>query len=158
MGKRREGRQAAMQFLFAHDVHGAEVSEIEGNAFWDLHSARKDVREHAEGLVVGILKHRDEIDVLISGALENFRLERLGVVDRNILRLAVFEMLHLPDVPVPVVINEAIEIAKEFGDTQTRSFVNGVLDKIGRDVKQRRQSAAPAPAAQSEPETESEAS
>jgi transcription antitermination protein NusB len=133
MGKRRDGRQAAMQYLFAHDVHG-DVSEVECAAFWDLHSASPYVRKHAESLVKGILSHQQEIDEHITSTLENFRFERLGTVDRNILRLAVYEMLHAPDVPVPVAINEALEIAKLFGDIQTRSFVNGVLDKIARSL------------------------
>ena len=122
-----------MQYLFAHDVHG-DVSDVERNAFWELHSASINVRKHAENLVRGILTHREEIDACITERLENFRFERLGTVDRNILRLAVYEMLHAKDVPVAVAINEAIEIAKLFGDTQTRSFVNGVLDKIARNL------------------------
>lgn len=125
-----------MQYLFAHDVHG-DVTDIEQAAFWDLHSATVHVRRHAEGLVKGIQLHQTEIDACISERLENFRFERLGTVDRNILRLAVFEMLYAKDVPVPVAINEAIEIAKLFGDTQTRSFVNGVLDKIARSLPAR---------------------
>jgi N utilization substance protein B len=134
-GKRREGRQAAMQYLFAHDLHGAgEVSDTERNAFWDLHMAKNDVREYAERLIKGILTFREEIDSRIASVLQNFSFERLGTVDRNILRLAVYEMLHEQDVPRPVVINEAIEIAKAFGDTQTRVFVNGVLDRIAKTL------------------------
>ncbi|HSJ01085.1 MAG: transcription antitermination factor NusB [Verrucomicrobium sp.] len=135
IGKRREGRQAAMQFLFAHDVHG-NVEDADRAAFWTLHSAAQDIRAHAESLVTGIQKHQAQIDECIGSTLENFRFERLGVVDRNILRLAVYEMFHT-EVPVPVVINEAIEISKVFGDTQTRAFVNGVLDKIARKVPAR---------------------
>ncbi len=130
-GKRREGRQAAMQYLFAHDVHG-QSSTPESQAFWDLHMAKPDVREYAERLIKGILAHREEVDARIASVLQNFSFERLGTVDRNILRLAVYELLHEQDVPRPVVINEAIEIAKVFGDTQTRVFVNGVLDRIAR--------------------------
>ncbi|MFZ4768357.1 MAG: transcription antitermination factor NusB [Roseimicrobium sp.] len=130
--KRREGRQAAMQYLFAHDLHGV-VSDAERNAFWEIHMAKGEVRTHAEWLVKGILDHQVDVDHRISSVLQNFSFERLGVVDRNILRLAVFEMLHT-DVPRPVVINEAIEIAKDFGDTQTRAFVNGVLDRIAKSL------------------------
>lgn len=134
MGKRRDGRQAAMQYLFAHDVHG-KVADVDREAFWALHSASPDVRTHAESLVTGILEHQTEVDRRIEATLENFSFTRLGVVDRNILRLAVYEMICQHEVPVPVVINEAIEIAKLFGDTQTRSFVNGVLDKIAKSLK-----------------------
>lgn len=120
-----------MQYLFAHDVHG-EVSEMERNAFWTLHMAKDDVRGYAETLIKGILAHQAEVDERITAVLQNFSFDRLGTVDRNILRLAVYELLHQPDVPRPVVINEAIEIAKAFGDTQTRVFVNGVLDRIAK--------------------------
>ena len=133
MGKRREGREAAMQFLFAHDVHG-KVEEGDLSAFWTLHSAKETVRKHAERLVQGIQDHQKEIDDRITSVLQNFSFDRLGTVDRNILRLAVYEMLFDPGVPPPVAINEAIEIAKDFGDTQTKKFVNGVLDRIARSL------------------------
>lgn len=134
-GKRREGRQAAMQYLFAHDVHGI-VSDAERTAFWEMHLAKDHVRAHAEELVNGILSHQSEIDQLIASVLENFSFERLGVVDRNILRLGVYELLHT-SVPTPVVINEAIEIARDFGDTKTRNFVNGVLDRLAKSLPPR---------------------
>lgn len=129
-GKRREGRQAAMQYLFAHDLHG-EVSDAERAAFWEMHMAKGIVRTHAEELVNGILSHQQEVDGLIASVLENFSFERLGVVDRNILRLGAYELLHT-DVPRAVVINEAIEIAISFGDTKTKRFVNGILDRLAK--------------------------
>ena len=138
-GKRREGRQAAVQYLFAHDVHGI-VSDAERAAFWEMHMAKDIVRAYAEELVNGILSHQVEIDTLISSVLENFSFERLGVVDRNILRLGVYELLHT-DVPPPVIINEAIEIARDFGDIKTRQFVNGILDRVAKSLPPR-----PAPA------------
>ena len=122
-----------MQFLFAHDVHG-KVEEGDLSAFWTLHSAKETVRKHAERLVQGIQDHQKEIDDRITSVLQNFSFDRLGTVDRNILRLAVYEMLFDPGVPPPVAINEAIEIAKDFGDTQTKKFVNGVLDRIARSL------------------------
>lgn len=134
-GKRREGRQAAMQYLFARDLHGI-VSDAERDAFWDMHMAKGTVRAYAEELVNGILRHQGEIDPLIASVLENFSFERLGVVDRNILRLGVYELLHT-DVPAPVVINEAIEIARDFGDTRTRGFVNGILDRLAKSLPSR---------------------
>lgn len=134
MGKRREGRQAAIQYLFAHDLHG-EVSDLERKAFWELHNAKPKVREYAEDLLNGILVYRDEIDERIMERLENYSFERVGTVDRNILRVAVYELLHRKEVPVRVVINEAVEIARELGDTQTRVFVNGILDRIAREVR-----------------------
>lgn len=143
-GKRREGRQAAVQYLFAHDLHGI-VSDAERAAFWDMHIAKGGVRTYAEDLVNGILLHQEGIDRTIAAVLENFSFERLGVVDRNILRLGVYEMLHT-DVPLPVIINEAIEIASDFGDTKTRRFVNGVLDRIGKNLPPRPAPVTPNPA------------
>lgn len=135
MAKRREGRQAAIQYLFAHDLHGDEVSETEKKAFWELHSAKDAVRAHAESLIKGIVENREEIDRRITERLENYSFERVGMVDRNILRLAVYELVFATDVPAGVIINEAVEIAREFGDTQTRVFVNGILDKIARETR-----------------------
>jgi N utilization substance protein B len=151
MGKRREGRQAAIQYLFAHDLHG-EVSEQERHGFWELHSANAKVREHAEALLQGVLQHREEIDQRISERLENYSFDRVGTVDRNILRVAVYELLYVKEIPVRVVINEAVEIARGLGDTQTRIFVNGILDKIARVVRpqsDRDADATPKPEAES---------
>jgi N utilization substance protein B len=132
LGKRREGRQAAVQYLFARDLHGI-VSDAERDAFWEMHLAKDAVRAYAEELVNGILAHQVEVDTLISSVLENFSFERLGVVDRNILRLGVYELLHT-EVPPPVIINEAIEIARDFGDIKTSKFVNGILDRIAKSL------------------------
>lgn len=131
MGLRRDGREAAVQFLFASELHGQQPqSPEESAAFWDLHSAKRGAREYAEQLVRGVLEHREEIDRRIAAVAENYRLERIANVDRNVLRLAVYEILFTPDVPPPVAINEAIEIAKKFSAGESKSFVNGILDKI----------------------------
>ncbi|TLD71050.1 transcription antitermination factor NusB [Phragmitibacter flavus] len=155
MGKRREGRQAAIQYLFAHDLHGEEeVSEQERSGFWELHSANAKVREHAEGLLQGVFAHQAEIDQRISERLENYSFERVGTVDRNILRVAVYELLYVKEIPVRVVINEAVEIARGLGDTQTRIFVNGILDKIAKVVRpQAEREAAPEPEVEEHPTT-----
>ncbi|HCN79187.1 MAG TPA: transcription antitermination factor NusB [Verrucomicrobiales bacterium] len=134
MGKRREGRAAAVQYLFARELQG-EGEPANAGEFWSIHSAKASVRSHAESLAQGVLSHLDEIDAHIRPVLDNFRIERLAAVDRNILRLAVHELLHLPDVPGPVVINEAIEIAKSLGGGESGSFVNGILHKIAQKVR-----------------------
>lgn len=136
MGRRREGREAAVQFLFAHDLH-EEQSADEREHFWTIHNAKPPVRKYAEGLIQGVLEHVDEIDQLIAPVVENFRLERVANVDRNILRLGVYELKYVPDVPAPVVINEAIEIAKNLGAGESGSFVNGILHKICQKVRPR---------------------
>jgi len=165
MGKRREGRAAAVQYLFARELQG-EGEPANAGEFWSIHSAKASVRSHAESLAQGVLSHLEEIDAHIRPVLDNFRIdshaeslaqgvlshleeidahirpvldnfriERLAAVDRNILRLAVHELLHLPDVPGPVVINEAIEIAKSLGGGESGSFVNGILHKIAQKVR-----------------------
>jgi N utilization substance protein B len=134
MGKRREGREAAVQFLFAHELH-AEHSAEEQEAFWSIHNAKASVRAYAENLIRGVLANLTEIDAVIEPIVQNFSIERLAKVDRNILRLAVCELKHLPEVPAPVVINEAIEIAKNLGGNESGSFVNGVLHKIAQAIR-----------------------
>ncbi|HAL71812.1 MAG TPA: hypothetical protein DCP71_08585, partial [Verrucomicrobiales bacterium] len=96
MGKRREGREAAVQFLFASELHGEHTPE-EQEAFWTIHNAKNSVRTYAESLIQGVQTHVTEIDGLIEPVLENFRIQRLAYVDRNVLRLAVYEMLHVPE-------------------------------------------------------------
>lgn len=134
MGKRREGREAAVQCLFADDLQG-KVSEEARREFWELHSARPGARELAEAWVKGVHEKRGEIDELITSVLKNFSLERLAVVDRNILRLAVYELKFSDDLPAPVILNEAIEIAKALGDTESGGFVNGVLQKLSEMIR-----------------------
>ena len=144
MGRRREGREAAVQYLVAHESQSTEPEKsitAGDEAFWDLHMAKKGARAFAEELIKGVLGHLAEIDPLIEKTVENYRMERLTGVDRNIIRLAVYELLHATDAPPPVVINEAIEIAKKFGTNDSASFVNGILDRIakasGRQTKSR---------------------
>lgn len=129
MGRRREGREAAVQFLFAKELH-KEPTKEEQSGFWDLHMAKKGAREFAEDLVRGVQEHQADIDQRIESVLQNYRIERLAGVDRNILRVAIYEMLVAKSAPTPVVINEAIEIAKKFGAEESGRFVNGILDKL----------------------------
>lgn len=144
MGKRREGREAAVQFLFAHELHGEHTAE-EQDAFWTVHNAKNSVRTYAESLINGVLSNLEKVDAHIEPVLENFRLQRLANVDRNILRLAVYELAFVPEVPAPVVINEAIEIAKSLGAGESGSFVNGILHKIAQKVRPKSNTGATGP-------------
>ena len=133
MGKRREGREAAVQFLVYCDLNqGAGVASAA--EFWELRPASKSIRDFAVPLVEGVLQHQGETDERISRYTENYELGRLAVVDRNILRLAIYEMLHRLDIPPVVSINEAIEIAKRFGTEESSRFVNGILDRVKLDL------------------------
>lgn len=142
MVKRRDIREAAMQLLFAHDLHG-ELREEDRTAFWSLHNARPELREAAEAMVRDIAAHLGEIDSTIAGSSDNYALDRINTVDRNILRLAVYELLHRHDVPIPAVINEAIEIARRFATEDSARFVNGLLDRIAKAKRSDHRSKTP---------------
>lgn len=142
VSKRRLGRQMAVQMLFQSDLGGASVEEILGHfdptevLALETSGADRDRRqltqafEYAAGLLRGSLGHREEIDAVIKAQAEHWRLERMPVVDRNILRLAVYELLYESDVPHLVVVDEAIELAKRFGSENSGRFINGLLDGV----------------------------
>ena len=134
-GTRREAREATIQFLFSHDLNNDTLPDQCAD-FWQLRKARKKVQDFANDLIGGIFEHREELDQAIDAASENYTLDRLSAIDRNILRLATYEILHRDDIPTPVTINEAIEIAKRFGTAESAGFVNGVLDRIQRDLSE----------------------
>jgi N utilization substance protein B len=134
MSKRREGRETAVQLLFSREFTPGE-SEHDVDGFFKIHTAKGEVRAHAEALYRGVSERLTELDGLIEPVLENFRMERLSGVDRNILRVALYEMHHCPEVPPVVAISEAVEIAKRFGGEQSGKFVNGVLDKLKQSVQ-----------------------
>ena len=122
-----------MQFLVYCDLNqGAGIASAA--EFWELRPASKPIRDFAVPLVAGVVEHRTEIDDRISRYAENYDLNRLAVVDRNVLRLAIHEMLHRHDIPPVVSINEAIEIAKRFGTEESSRFVNGILDRVKLDL------------------------
>lgn len=124
--KRRTAREKALQALFQIDVSGTEPSSaIEHVLEEEAHD------EYLSNLVLGVIEHQDEIDELIKRNLENWTMDRIATVDRNLLRIAVFELKFAKeDVPEKVVLDEAIEIAKRFGDDQSSKFVNGLLSKV----------------------------
>ena len=144
MSKRREGRETAVQLLFSRDFT-PPGAEHEVDAFFDIHSAGPRIRQHAVELYHGVVANLEAIDQRLVGCLENFSLQRLAGVDRNILRLAIYEMFHRTDVPPVVIINEAIEISKRFGTPDSGRFVNGVLDRLKQDVTRPLRGAAQEP-------------
>lgn len=135
MGIRRKSREATLQFLFQDDFVLKQVSpdqDLEGRFgdFCTLYHVSKKARPYAFSLLQGIMESCSQIDGLIEANARNWRLSRLSITDRNLLRIAVYEMLYCDDVPDQVVINEALEIAKRFGSDDSPSFINGVLDAI----------------------------
>ncbi|MGH7356625.1 MAG: transcription antitermination factor NusB [Candidatus Rokuibacteriota bacterium] len=134
MGRRRKAREVALQFLYQLDRHGADDPEPFAEEFWVRYPVDADTREFAEALVRGTKQNQGKVDELIGQCAEHWDLDRMAVVDRNLLRIAVYEMLWQPDVPPKVAINEAIEIAKKFGTAESSRFVNGVLDRVHREL------------------------
>jgi transcription antitermination protein NusB len=158
MGKRREARERAVQFLFQHDLNPPGDLERALNEFWDTQRAaaiaeekapanwgqphelppptaeEAETRLFAEPLIRGVLEHREAIDENIRRHAKNWELHRIAAVDRNIMRLAIYEMLHREDIPPIVSINEAVDIAKKFSTQDSGKFVNGILDKIRSEL------------------------
>ncbi len=117
-----------MQILFQLDIHGNTDHWLK--EFWVQRPTSPDVKRFAEQLVEGVMTHRAELDKLIGAYASNWKVSRMPVVDRNILRAGLYELLWIPDVPAKVTVNEAIELAKRFADDETKGFVNGILDNI----------------------------
>ncbi len=166
MGQRREARERAVQFLFQADLNPPENLELSLAQFWNSQQAQviadekgpatwgerhelrpptveeASLRLFAEPLIHGVLEHRDKLDEEIRKYAKNWDLRRMAVVDRNVLRLAIYEMLFRHDIPPVVSINEAVDIAKKFSTEDSGKFVNGILDRVkgellrpARDVK-----------------------
>jgi len=153
MGKRREARERAVQFLFQHDLNPPENLELELAQFWSSQRTaaideekgpatwgekvelppptveEAETRLFAEPLIKGALEHRDAIDEKIKSHAKNWDFHRIAAVDRNIMRLAIYEMLYREDIPPVVSINEPVDIAKKFSTQDSGKFVNGILDK-----------------------------
>jgi len=134
MGERRKSRECALQVLYSIDISNAPV-EQSLNLFWREHAeASSEVVVFAEAIVGGTISKLEEIDSVISSNSANWKISRMAAVDRNILRMAIYELLYLKDIPKRVTINEAIEIAKIFGTEESKSFINGILDKISKGI------------------------
>jgi len=158
MGKRREARERAVQFLFQHDLNPPENLDLALGQFWESQRAaaiaeekgaasggepvelppptagEEAMRLFAEPLIRGAIEHRDAIDEHIKKVAKNWDLHRIAAVDRNILRLAIYEMLYREDIPPVVSINEAVDIAKKFSTQDSGKFVNGILDKVKSEL------------------------
>ncbi len=131
MGTRRKSRELALQALFQGEIAG-QYGLLDFDEFCAHFQVNKKSIPYARMLLSGVQEKSDQIDQLISKYAENWRLERMSVIDRNILRLAVYEMYFRDDVPVSVAINEALEIAKRYSTDDSGSFVNGILDTMAR--------------------------
>ena len=138
MGTRRKSRELAMQMLFQGDLGKQKPEEVE-RLFWN---SREDVDEETKGFADDIhrlaTQREEEVDALIQKHAQNWRLERMPVVDRNLLRAAVAEMLGYPKTPAAVIINETLEIARRYAAPESINFLNGVLDAVSRELLENR--------------------
>lgn len=136
MRVRTRARELALQFLYGIDVQGAEYRE-RLSAFLHDELAGKpgeaDATEYAVRLVDGVTLHREAVDRLLQEAAQNWDISRMAVIDRNAMRIGCYEMLHVPEVPTKVAINEAIELGKRYSTEQSGAFINGILDRIRKE-------------------------
>ena len=138
MRKRTKARESALKILYAIDITGEEPKKCI-DAYWkDNEEKDTEVKTFANSLVLGTVNKGKEIDKVISERATNWQLERMAVIDRNILRFAAYELLFADEIPPKVTINEAIDIAKRYGDSESGKFVNGVLDKINKDIAKKK--------------------
>jgi N utilization substance protein B len=136
MGERRTSRECALQLLFQMDISGEDV-ETAIPKFWQLkEDFNEQVREFCDSLARGYYENRELIDRIVSENADNWRLDRMAVVDRNIMRIAIYEFLFRDDIPEKVSINEAIEIAKRYGGPESTQFINGILDAVKNKINQ----------------------
>lgn len=129
MSARRKGRELALQVLYQLDMSG-EGTERVLESFAESFEHTPKARTFGEALARGVLAHREQIDARIAEASEHWRMERLSRVDANVIRIAVYEMTTPPGLPIQIAINEAVEVVRKFGTTESASFVNGVLDEV----------------------------
>jgi transcription antitermination protein NusB len=148
MTTRREGREWALQLLFQLEANPREADDALRD-FWRETQADTGSRAFVEGHVKGVREHLAGIDDLIRRYAEHWDIRRMGAVDRNVMRMAIYEMMHCPDIPPEVAINEAVDLAKYFSSRESGSFVNGILDRILKEEVKREtrpaQETVPAP-------------
>lgn len=152
MGSRRKARECALQMLFAADMAEVRTDEMVSTYWAEVGDAEVEgaARDFATQLAVGTLANLAEVDERIRSRAEHWRISRMAYVDRNILRLAVYEFLHEPT-PFTVTINEALEIARRFSTYEATQFINGILDAIKRDLETQEDSPKKPQAAEAEP-------
>lgn len=134
MGHRRKARELAIQILYQIEMSASDPREVL-DLFWKGNETPEETRRFAVELVEGTFRNRKEIDQIIEQHSIHWRLARMAVVDRNILRLAVYELLYAHDVPTNVALDEAIEIAKKFGTSDSSAFINGILDNVAKEIR-----------------------
>ena len=134
MGKRRTARELALKFLYQTEFN-SNSPDLELNSFCDRANVSEEIQNFTQTLIKNIFFHKKEVDELLEKISANWATDRMAVIDKNILRLGICELLFDPTTPPKVVINEAVEIAKKFGTEESPDFINGILDKVFKDSK-----------------------
>ena len=134
MGSRRLARECALKILFQIELSNTSLDDAL-RTFWIQEEYDASVQEFAVRLVTGVVGEKEQIDQDILASSHHWKIDRMAPVDKNILRLAVYELKRFSDVPAKVTLNEAIEIAKKYGTEESGSFINGILDKIAKDLE-----------------------
>ena len=147
MGGRHEARQWAVQFLFQRDFNVGDI-ESDLSGFWQDKKSNDKARLFAEELIRGVESKKEELDKLIRKYAEHWDVKRMGAVDRNVMRVALYEMTYRPDIPPVVSINEAVEIAKDLSGVESGKFVNGILDRACKEQDRPARAAAPSRSAE----------
>ncbi|GAB4267143.1 MAG: transcription antitermination factor NusB [Deferrisomatales bacterium] len=135
MGARHAARQLALQALYALEMNPTAAPEAAIQGVWEERGAAQADREFFENAVRGTWRHRSEVDEAIQRCSRRWKLHRMDRIDKSVLRLAAHELMHCPEVPAQVILNEAVELAKEFGSPDSPAFVNGILDRIAQQCR-----------------------
>lgn len=133
MGKRRKARESTLQILFQLEFDTMEPEKV-FDSYWKNKRVTKEIKEHSQWLFHHITTHREDIDHLIQSVSEHWRISRMAIVDRNIIRMAVCELLYEENMAPAIVINEAVEIAKKYSSENGATFVNGILDAVTKKI------------------------
>ena len=137
MGKRRSSRELALKFLYQFEMNEGDL-DVQIKLFLERNSSQEDVENFMKELVVSLIDKIEEIDEIIQKFSDHWVLDRMTVIDRNILRMGTCELLFIFSTPPKVVINEAIDIAKKYGNEDSPEFINGILDKVYNEIRQKR--------------------
>jgi len=134
MGRRRKAREDTLRILFRLEFENKQIEKTL-DQYWKSKKASEEIKEYSTWLVNGVISDQAKIDNIIQQVSEHWRISRMALVDRNILRMAVFELLYEEKIAPAIVINEAIEIAKKYSGEEAATFVNGILDAVRKDLK-----------------------
>jgi N utilization substance protein B len=134
MGRRRKAREETLRILFRLEFENKQIEKTL-NQYWESKKTTREIKEYSTWLVNGVVSDQEKIDNIIQQVSEHWRISRMAIVDRNILRMAVFELLNEKNIAPAIIINEAIEIAKKYSGDEAATFVNGILDAIRKNLK-----------------------